>query len=239
MNKADSYTFEDVRTWIFDLDNTLYSAECNIFAQIDARMSSFISTLLDIDHEQARRIQKGYYREYGTTLRGLMTLHGVKPGSFSDYVHDIDLTSLNPDEDLRMAMRDLPGKKYIFTNSTRNHAENVAGKLDLLQHVDDIFDIEASHYIPKPQEASYTAFLDRFKTHGQPSAMFEDLSRNLKMPAQLGMITILVRSRSGIHPDANTPWGEPDEPGSHIDHVTNNLPSFLKAITNGLPLPEK
>lgn len=222
--------FGEVTTWIFDLDNTLYPAHCNLFAQVDIRMSEFIAARFQIDQAEARRMQKQFYREFGTTLRGLMTNHGVPPHEFLDYVHDIDLSPINRDEELCAAVAALPGRKYIFTNGTRKHAENVAGKIGVLSHFDDVFDIEASNYVPKPHGDSYAAFLDRFAAHGHKAAMFEDISRNLTVPAALGMVTVLVQAREGAHPDASVEGPKPDEMGPHIHYATDNLAIFLEGI---------
>ena len=230
MTQHDLTAFGDVATWIFDLDNTLYPAHCNLFAQVDIRMGEFISARFGIDRDEARRMQKRFYREHGTTLRGLMTNHGVPPHEFLDYVHDIDLTPIDRDEELCAAVAALPGKKYIFTNGTRKHAENVAGKIGVLSHFDDVFDIEASNYVPKPHGDSYAAFLDRFAAHASKAAMFEDLSRNLTVPASLGMVTVLVQARAGTHPDASAEGGAPDEIGPHVHYATDNLTGFLETI---------
>lgn len=235
MDMANLQAFTKVDTWIFDLDNTLYPAHCNLFAQVDLRMGEFISARLNVDRAQAKQIQKGFYRDYGTTLRGLMSEHSVAPREFLDYVHDIDLAPIEPDEELCASIASLPGKKYIFTNGSRAHAENVAGKIGVLSHFDDVFDIEASNYVPKPNEASYAAFLDRFNAHGRPAAMFEDLSRNLEVPARLGMITVLVKARAGTHPDAAAKWVNPEEPGAHVNHTTDDLNSFLTSVIATLP----
>ena len=52
--------------WVFDLDNTLYPRDCDLFAQIDVKMKSFISELLRFDVGEAHRIQKEYFRTHGT-----------------------------------------------------------------------------------------------------------------------------------------------------------------------------
>src|SRR5580698_9211374 len=97
-------------TWIFDLDNTLYPARCNLFAQIDRRMGEYIARLLKTDFDSAKLLQKQYFRRHGTTMRGLMTEHGINPGDFLDYVHDIDVTVISPSVELEQALASLPGR---------------------------------------------------------------------------------------------------------------------------------
>jgi putative hydrolase of the HAD superfamily len=222
--------FADRDIWIFDLDNTLYPAHCNLFHQVDVRMGEFISSLLDVDRVDARKIQKTYYRDYGTTLRGLMAERGVDPRKFLDYVHDIDHSVIPVDAALGEAIAALPGRKLIFTNGSRRHAESVAGQIGILEYFEDIFDIVAADYLPKPHAETYRVFLDKFSFEGDRAAMFEDLSRNLKVPADLGMATVLVKPREGEHPDDRDGWVQPDEGGDHVHHVTSDLTGFLRDI---------
>ncbi len=216
--------------WIFDLDNTLYPPHCNLFRQVDTRMGEFISRLLDIDRVEARKIQKGYYRDYGTTLRGLMAERGVDPNDFLDYVHDIDHSVIPADAALGAAIAALPGRKLIFTNGSRRHAEAVAGQIGILEHFEDIFDIVAAGYLPKPHAETYKVFVDAFSVNSTRAAMFEDLSRNLAAPFDLGMATILVKPPEGEHPDDREGWVQPDEGGEHVHHVTSDLAGFLRDI---------
>ena len=142
--------FARVTTWIFDLDNTLYPSECNLFAQVDQRMGQFIAELLGVSYEEAKRVQKDYYYRYGTTLAGLMREHKLPPERFLDFVHDIDLAPVCEAPELGAALARLPGRKFIFTNGSRAHAERVAEKLGVLHHFDELFDIVAGDYVPKP-----------------------------------------------------------------------------------------
>lgn len=223
--------FKQVDVWIFDLDNTLYPPSSDLFSQVDQRMGAFISKLLNLDRIEARKVQKTYYRDYGTTLRGLMQEHGIDPEVFLNYVHDIDHSPILPNRALAEAIKMLPGQKLIFTNGSRRHAEAVAGKIGILNLFDDIFDIAASNYVPKPQHAAYQSFIDAHKINASRAAMFEDLSRNLTVPAELGMATILVTAGDDNHPDAAEDWVRPDERGDHVHHVTQDLTAFLGDIS--------
>ncbi len=218
--------------WIFDLDNTLYPSHCNLFHQVDARMGEFISRLLDVDRIEARKIQKSYYRDYGTTLHGLMAERDVDPKDFLEFVHDIDHSVIPVDAALGAAIAALPGRKLIFTNGSRRHAESVAGQIGILEHFEDIFDIVAADYLPKPHAETYHVFLEEFGIDGTRAAMFEDLSRNLVVPADLGMATILVKALEDEHPDDRDGWVQPDEGGDHVHHETSDLAGFLGEIVS-------
>src|SRR5450432_3904220 len=100
--------FRHVKSWIFDLDNTLYRADNGIFTQIEARMTDYVMAFLGLPHAQARARQKDLYRQYGTTLNGLMCEHGAAPDEYLQYVHDIDLSDLSPDARLTAALEKLP-----------------------------------------------------------------------------------------------------------------------------------
>ena len=157
-------------------------------------MGEFISNLLGVDRTEAKRIQKSYFKEYGTTLNGLMNCHNMAPEPFLDYVHDIDVGVVEPDEMLNTTLGQLQGIKYVFTNGSVRHAENVLGRLGIQHHFADIFDIVAADYVPKPAPDTYTRFLEATSVDPRRSAMFEDIARNLEHPHTIGMTTVLVRS---------------------------------------------
>jgi putative hydrolase of the HAD superfamily len=221
-----SRTFETTRAWVFDLDNTLYPAECNLFAQVDHRMGDFIARYLGVPYPYARHLQKAYYRQFGTTLSGLMQVHKMEPHAFLDYVHDIDLSAVPELPALATAIGKLPGRKLIFTNGTRRHAERVAGKLGVLHLFEDIYDIVTSDYVPKPKPEPYAKFLRDHAVAPEQAAMFEDMPHNLEVPHRLGMTTCLVHSSYIDHPVqlAIRNWPAPPD---HIHHMTDDLTEFL------------
>ncbi|MEO1198995.1 MAG: pyrimidine 5'-nucleotidase [Pseudomonadota bacterium] len=213
--------FETIETWIFDLDNTLYPPHANLFDQVDQRMGAFISELLTLDRNQARLLQKHYYRTYGTTLRGLMTEHGVDPHAFLDYVHDIDHSPIEPDPALGAVLAELPGRKFVFTNGSVAHAEAVIDKLGINGHFEALFDIVAADFVPKPERLTYESFLGRHDIAPATAVMFEDLDRNLEVPNALGMATVLVvPRRKADEPEAR-------EVPAHVDFVIDDLAGFL------------
>ena len=211
-------------SWVFDLDNTLYPASSSLFPQIDKRMKEFISRLLQVDVDEAHRLQKQYYREFGTTLRGLMSNHAVPPDEFLEYVHEIDHTVLEPNPRLDAALGKLPGRKFIFTNGSFRHAENVLAQLGLAHHFQDIFDIKAADYVPKPAIEPYRKLVAQFRVDPANAVMIEDLARNLVAARELGMATVWVRQEP--HPDG---LGEGDNHLQLADHVTDDLAGWLES----------
>ena len=218
-------------TWVFDLDNTLYPAECDLFSQIDARMTAYVSALLQVEPGEARRVQKAYYAEYGTTLAGLMAQHQVDPHDFLHHVHDIDVTWVDPDPELATLVRALPGKKLVFTNGSRGHADRVVRRLGLEGLFDDHFDIVATGFAPKPKREAFDRLLEAHAFSPSRAMMFEDLARNLEPAAAMGFTTVLVRSAKdwSHEPEGARPAGAGDAP-AHVHHVTDCLKSFLRTL---------
>jgi putative hydrolase of the HAD superfamily len=235
MTKArDSGSFTHVETWVFDLDNTLYPSDCDLFSQIDRRMGQFIAQAFDLPLDEAHALRHRYYVEHGTTLAGLMLRHNVCPNTFLDYVHDIDLDSVAAAPDLAAAIDALPGRKFVFTNGSRQHAEAVVGRLGLLDRFDDIFDIHALEYIhPKPTREAYDRFVRAHGIAARKAAMFDDLPHNLETAQALGMTTVLVDCRGTDRPEhqASAAWTELP---AHIHHRTEALAPFLAAIGTAL-----
>jgi putative hydrolase of the HAD superfamily len=224
--------FERVSEWVFDLDNTLYPRHTDLFSQIDKKMTAYVAELLRLPREEARKVQKEYYRDYGTTLNGLMTLHGIDPNDFLEKVHDIDYSWVSPDPDLGAAIRALPGRKFIFTNGDVRHAERTATALGILDHFDEIFDILAAELTPKPAAQTYDRFLALHRIDGGRAAMFEDLPRNLSVPKSLGMRTVLIVPNN-LDLAMGETWEQEGHDGEHIDYVTDNLAGFLNHYLAG------
>ncbi|HEY0116398.1 MAG TPA: pyrimidine 5'-nucleotidase [Allosphingosinicella sp.] len=185
-----------VESWIFDLDNSLYPASCDLFALIDLRMGEYISELIGCDRDEARRIQKGYFREHGTTLAGLMRTREVDPHHFLDFVHDIDLARLTADPDLLAALDRLPGRKFVFTNGDEAYARRVLDKLGLANAFDGMHDIHAMDYVPKPDPVAYDRLCERHGIDPQRALFADDMARNLVPAKALGMVTVWVDNGS-------------------------------------------
>ncbi len=224
--------FGHVDTWVFDLDNTLYPHHLNLWQQVDERIRDYIMRFLQVSREEAFRLQKDYYKRFGTSMRGLMTLHGMAPDDFLDFVHQIDHSPLEPNPALGFAIEALPGRKLVLTNGTRRHAEAVLSRLALDRHFDDVFDIVAAELEPKPSAQTYDRFLKAHRVDATAAAMFEDLARNLVIPHALGMRTVLVvpeHSREVFREE----WELEGRDAPHVDHVTDDLVGFLKRIRAG------
>jgi putative hydrolase of the HAD superfamily len=221
--------FGQVETWVFDLDNTLYPHHVNLWQQVDARIRDYIAGFLKIAHDDAFRVQKDYYKRYGTTLRGMMIEHGMKPDDFLDFVHQIDYSPLEPNAVLCTAIEKLPGRKLILTNGTTGHADAVLARLGLGRHFDHVFDIVAAELEPKPSPGTYARFLKAHAVDARHAAMFEDLARNLEVPHDLGMTTVLVVP-AGARVVLREDWELEGHDAPHVDHVTDDLVAFLQAI---------
>jgi putative hydrolase of the HAD superfamily len=221
--------FAHVTEWVFDLDNTLYPHHVNLFSQIDKNMSAFVAELLQLEPDEARALQKRYYHEHGTTLQGLMLHHGISPDAFLERAHAIDYSSLLPHPELGEAIKALPGRKFIFTNGSVPHAEAAARALGILDHFDDIFDIVAADYVPKPAGATYDKFASLHRVDTRHAAMFEDLPRNLKAPKLLGMRTVLLVPRN-LDDVLMERWETLSDEDDHIDYVTDDLAAFLSGV---------
>ncbi len=232
--------FGHVRDWVFDLDNTLYPAACDLFAEIDTRMTSFVSGLLSLPRDEARKVQKQYYATYGTTLSGLMHVNRIEPADFLAYVHDIDLSPLPDLPDLRSAIESLPGRKFVYTNGSRRHAERVTEKMGLSHLFHESFGIEDSNYTPKPKQGSYDRFCELHGVDPKQAIFFEDLARNLLPAKDMGFTTVLVHSEKDwshepieARPATLEDILKDDGP-DHIDYVTGDLAAFLEAARNTL-----
>ena len=205
---------------LIDLDNTIYSETEEIFSQIDLKMKSFISTNLNINKEKAYAIQKKYFFKYGTTLRGLMLNHNIKPSYFLKYVHNIDLNPIKKNLELKSEMKKLKGRKIIFTNGTTEHATNVLKKVGVFEEVDDIFDIKDADYIPKPNILPYKKVVNKFKIIPHNTVMIDDIKANLVTAKQLGIKTIHVTKQTS------------ESIKNNIDYEFSDIVSIIKKINN-------
>ena len=222
--------FDHVDTWVFDLDNTLYPYHLNLWQQVDERIRDYIARFLDLSRDEAFRVQKDYYKRYGTSMRGLMIEHGLDPDDYLDFVHQIDHSPLEPNPALGTAIEALAGRKLILTNGTRKHADAVTQRLGIDRHFHDVFDIVAAELEPKPSPQTYDRFLKALKVDAQRAAMFEDLARNLAVPHALGMTTVLVVPQ-GTRDVFRESWELEGRDAPHVDHVTDDLAGFLESLS--------
>jgi putative hydrolase of the HAD superfamily len=225
LHKGPMLSHSDLRhaeAWVFDLDNTLYPASCNLFDRIDERMKAWIADFLNVDHEEAFRVQKLYFREYGTTLRGLMERHGVDPEPYLAYVHDIDVSAVTPNLRLQRALAALPGRKLVFTNGSVRHAHRVMDRLGVTHLFEAVFDIAAGDYVPKPDPAIYRLMLSEHEVEPAGAVMVEDMARNLEPAAALGMTTVWV--------DAGTPWSREGSDAPYVHYRAADLTEWLEGL---------
>jgi len=218
--------WSEIDTWVFDLDNTLYPASCNLFAEVDQRMTGYISNLLGLSPDEATALRRRYYLEHGTTLSGLMRHHTVDPHEFLTMVHDLDYSPVSANPRLDAALANLPGRKIVFTNGTTAHAEAVLNRLGVPHHFEAIFDVVAADFVPKPQPEPYAKFLRTHGVQAGSAAMLEDMAKNLLQPHALGMTTIWLR---GEHA-----WSDgeaaAEEDQSHIHHIADDIADFLESV---------
>jgi putative hydrolase of the HAD superfamily len=222
-------TFAHIETWVFDLDNTLYPHHVNLWQQVDVRIREYVSSYFGITPEEAFKIQKEYYRDYGTTMRGMMTKHNISADEYLDYVHQIDHSPLEPNPALGAAIEALPGRKLILTNGTVAHASKVLERLQIHDRFEAVFDIIAADLEPKPALQTYQRFLDMHGVDPSKAAMFEDLARNLTVPHDLGMTTVLVVP-DGTRDVVREAWELEGRDAAHVDWVTDDLAGFLAAL---------
>jgi putative hydrolase of the HAD superfamily len=220
-----------VTDWVFDLDNTLYPRECNLFAQIDMLISHYMVGVTQLPFDEARALQKAYYRDYGTTLNGLMQRHEVDPDHFLSTVHAIDYSPVAAHPDLVDAIRALPGRKFILTNGDVGHARAVLGRLGNADDLfEDIFDIRAMGYKPKPLPEAYEVFFAKHGIDARRAAMFDDLEKNLKVPHDSGMTTVQVIASEAFTHDQVEAWELERAGGAHVHHMTADLAGFLRKL---------
>ena len=208
--------FSHVAHWVFDLDNTLYPPEARLFDQIEARMTAFVMEALRVSRAEADRLRVAYWRAHGTTLAGLMEEHGVEPGPYLEAVHDIDLAPLEADAALAARIRDLPGRRIVYTNGSAPYAERVLAARGLDGLFDAVYGVEHAGFQPKPRRAAFEAVFARDGVETTRAAMFEDDPRNLAEPHAMGMRTVHVAP-------------EP-QAAEHIHHHTDDLGGFLAKL---------
>ncbi|KAJ54229.1 HAD family hydrolase [Actibacterium mucosum KCTC 23349] len=209
--------FSHVRTWVFDLDNTLYPPHARLFDQIEVRMTRYVMDQLGVEQAEADRLRSDYWAEYGTTLAGLMARHDVDPEPYLNEVHDIDLTHLEHAPDLAGHIARLPGRRIVYTNGSEPYARRVLAARGLDGVFDAVYGIEHADYHPKPDPKAFETVFAKDGVDPASAAMFEDDPRNLRAPHAMGMRTVHV---------APAPV-----PGDHIHHHTDDLTAFVERLT--------
>ena len=217
-----------IDTWIFDLDNTLYSADSGIFQQVHELMGKFVSNHLKIEINEAKKIQKKYYKQHGTTLRGMMDNHGVDPDYFLSEVHKLDYSIVTSNKELNDQLNKLNGKKIIYTNANMQHTLDVLERIELANFFDEIFDIKMADYIPKPEITPYQQIIKKYNLKPNSCAMFDDIAKNLVPAKKVGFTSIWI--------DAGYENFSDDIKSSKkfLDYTTTDLHLFLEKVNKGI-----
>ena len=213
-----------INAWIFDLDNTIYPANSGLFKRVERRMTMFVQNHLGIDYEPAYALQKDLFHRYGMTVTGLVLEHGVDANEYMDFVHQIDLSDIEPDLELDALLGSLEGKKIIFTNGTAKHANAILGAYGIGHHFSGCYDIVRGNHRPKPDPAVYAECVAEYAIVPETAAMFEDMAVNLAPAADMGMTTVWLN-------DAPKTDLDTQQASIQIDFIDNDLKTFLTKIT--------
>tara|TARA_B100000029_G_scaffold346934_1_gene339287 strand:- start:307 stop:984 length:678 start_codon:yes stop_codon:yes gene_type:complete len=213
-----------IDTWIFDLDNTLYSADSGIFQQVHQLMGEFIKNYLKVDLKEAKKIQSKYYKEHGTTLKGLMDNYGVDPDHFLAEVHKLDYSIVSSNEKLNIQLKKLIGRKIIYTNANLQHTLDVLERIGLTNFFDEIFDIKMANYIPKPEIKPYQQIIEKYDLNPNSSAMFDDIAKNLVPAKKVGFTSVWINAGYENFSD------DIKSSKKYLDYTTTDLHIFLEKV---------
>lgn len=188
--------------WLFDLDNTLHDANRHIFPQINRAMTRYLADTLSLNEADACALREHYWQRYGATLHGMMRHHGTRASDFLAATHHFeDLRALLVfDPVLRHCLPRLPGRKYVFSNSTRSYVDQVLRLTGLDRLIDGSFAIEDLALQPKPRLQAYRAVLRRLGVPAQRCIMVEDSLENLRPAHRLGMHTVWIAPPANVPP---------------------------------------
>ncbi|MEK9621191.1 MAG: pyrimidine 5'-nucleotidase [Alphaproteobacteria bacterium] len=219
---TQSFPTDEIKDWVFDLDNTIYPAKSNLFVRVAVRITDFVANHFKVPHDEARVIQKDLFQRYGTTMRGLMVEEQLDPADYLHFVHDIDVSDLPHEAELDSMLANLPGRKHIFTNGTVPHAENILNAYGIRHHFDHIFDIVGADFVPKPEDHAFNKFMETTGIDPTGAAMIEDMARNLQPAAALGMRTVWLTS--------DYEWAAKGADEDYVHFISEDLKSFLGTL---------
>ena len=221
---AAEFPINEIQDWVFDLDNTIYPAASNLFVRVAVRITEFVAQHFEVEHDEARVIQKDLFQRYGTTMRGLMVEQGLAPEDYLHFVHDIDVSDLPYEADLDRMLGALPGRKHIFTNGTVPHAENILNAYGIRHHFEHIFDIVGADFVPKPAASAFDLFIAKTQINPHAAVMVEDMARNLEPAAALGMRTVWLAS--------DIEWANEGADQDYVHYAAADLKTFLSTLAN-------
>ncbi len=225
MKKILSNSFKN---WIFDLDNTVYDIKLELFSKISSRITEYIINAFSITREEANLVRSNMYKKYGLTLTGLMREYGIAPDEYLDYIHDVTHPELKYDEQLKLNLNNLDGRKFIYTNASQNHAKKILSAMGIDSEFEKILDIKATRYLPKPDPKSYNIMLKSFNIDTNEignSIFIEDTAKNLKPAKLLGLKTVWIENDFNLQ--------DYREHSGSVDYKYSNLKSFLNDIDYG------
>lgn len=227
----DLMPLDHVEAWVFDLDNTLYRSTCNLFVEVEQLIRKYVQDTTGLPPDEAYTLQKEYFVKYGTTMNGLMAEHGVDPAHYLNFVHKIDYSPIPADPALDVALSKIDAPKYIFTNGTVAHAEEVLDRIGVAHHFEATFDIAASSYIPKPNDHFYDTFLEEHGVDPARAILVEDLARNLKPAHDRGMTTLHIHTEND--------WAMFGHDDDHVHHSTVDLVGWLEQVVAARSLRQR
>ena len=213
---------KNIKNILFDCDGVLYSDLEGVFGQVSKKMTQYISNKLNIDLKKAKELQTNYFHKYNTSLNGLMIHHDIVPEEFLKYVHDIDLSFMKNDLVLREELENLKVKKFIFTNGSKEHANNITSHLGINDLFDGLFDIVDAEYSPKPTAKAFDLMIEKFKINPKETLYIEDIAKNLSIGKERGTTTVWLIN--------DEYWGKKESDKEYIDYKIENLSLFLKEI---------
>ena len=223
--RRDGGRLQDTTTWVFDLDNTLYPPSCRLMEQVRGRITAYVADALDLAPDDAQREQTRMMKTHGTTLRGMVVEHGTDPHAYLAYVEDIDYGAVEAWPALGAALSVLPGRKVIFTNASADHAREVVDRLGVAEAFSGVFDTVAAEFVPKPAAATYDNMVRALDVAPASAVMVEDMARNLRPAAALGMTTVWLRN--------DFQWARPEPAADYVDHEIGELVDWLTAVSDG------
>ena len=211
-----------IKNILFDCDGVLYSDLEAVFGQVSRKMTEYISSKLNVDLKKAKELQTNYFHKYNTSLNGLMIHHEIDPKEFLDFVHDIDLSFLEKDTELRYELENINLRKFVFTNGSYNHVKHITTTLGIDDQFEGIFDIVDAEYHPKPEAKAFDLMVEKFKIDPKETLYIEDIAKNLSIGKERGTITAWLIN--------DEEWGKKESDKEYIDYKIENLTLFLKEI---------
>ena len=222
-------SLKEMKYLLLDLDGVCYGSHNGyplekVFGLVSKRMTLFIQEKLGLDEKKAKELQTNYFYKYNTSLNGLMLHHNVIGDEFLKYVHDIDISFMKEDKIRRNELENLNMEKFIFTNGSAEHAQNILTRLGVydLFGKEKVFDIKDAGYIPKPEAQTFDLMVKKFGINPKETIYIEDIAKNLSIGFEKGCTTVWLIN--------DEHFGKIDSDKDYISHKIENLSLFLKEI---------